>query len=144
MIGEDDAVKRLMQPCPAFADVLREFLSYADGNPNEHYNTLGELARWVVSQLRAGELDCLGDLFQELEWLMANAESEARLLIVIGFIEEIQNCCVSYPTPADRIHPDLFLPYLGPRTRAAWFDIVNGPLWRERSWPGRVQDERRP
>jgi len=139
VIGEDDAVKRLMQPCPAFADVLREYLSNG-GNPNEHYNTLGELARWVVSQVEAGEVHCLRELFNELERLMVNADPEARLVLVIGFVEELQNWCVSYPTPAKRVDPDLFLPYLGPQTRAEWFKLVNGPIWRGRSWPGQVLD----
>jgi|SRR5882672_6751432 len=139
-IDEAEAVKRMVLACPGFHDSL---VSYRDsgGNPEEGFNMMSELARWVVGQVSAGDFTCFQELFSELESLLANdLTNDARDVLVIGFIEDIHNDAVRLRKPDKRIDPDLVFPYLGPKSRATWFELVNHySKWGE-SWPGRVRD----
>jgi len=140
MIGEAEAVRRLLQVCPGFRDTLAAFTD-TGGRLDEGFNVMSELARLVVAQAKAGAWACFADLFDELEVLLGNSDADARQVLVIGFLEDIHNFTVRLESPATRSDPDAFLPYLGATSRAEWFRLVaNYVKWGE-AWPGRIAED---
>jgi hypothetical protein len=142
MVGEADVVDRLLAMCPGFID-SKPFRNYVetDGDMELHYVVLGYFAEWVVQKVSSRNLECLDALFREVEALLKTASEDARQLIVIGFIEDLQDYCVLYPDASDRLDPDLILPLLGPKARSAWFHLI-AYLWPigGRAWPG-IRDD---
>jgi len=96
---------------------------------------------WVVAQSRTGAFRCFDELFDELEVLLADADEDAWQVLVIGFIEDLHNLTVRLQDPSSRSDPDVFLSYLGTRTRAEWFGLINTYLKWGEQWPGRVVDK---
>jgi hypothetical protein len=140
VIGEHDAVRRLITICPGFQDSLAFYME-TYGRLDESYNVIGELAKWVVGQIRGDEFNCFTDLFNEFESVLVNATEDARQVLVIGFLEDIHNLTVRFHKPAEQIDPDVVLRYLGPKSRTEWFLLVRQYLdWGE-TWPGRTDDE---
>ena len=139
MIGEAEAVRRMVQVCPGFQGTLAAYED-SGGRLDEGFNVMAELARWVVAQAKAGALTCLGELFDELEVLLGNTDVDAHQLLLIGFLEDIHNFTVRIQDPESRSDPDVFLPYLGVTSRAEWFRLVaNYVKWGE-TWPGRIAE----
>jgi hypothetical protein len=138
--SEAEAVKRLMSACPGFDG---SFVRYREsgGDVEESYNVVGELAQWVVTQTSNGDFACFKELFAELESLFENPSPDVRQVLVTGFIEDIHNLAVFLEEPHRRVDPDLVLQYLGPASRAAWFELVKRYQQRGESWPGRVRDD---
>lgn len=133
MISEQDAVRRLVLLCPGFHDSL---VSYRDsgGSEEESFNFIAELADWVVRQVKARDFTCLAELFTEYEEILSDASPAAWQVLVIGFMEDLHNLTVRFHT--DQIDPDVFLPYLGPKSRAEWFRLVRHYVEWGETWPG--------
>jgi len=119
MTDKQEAVRRLVRVCPGFAEAWRKHLDWWGGEPAGEYNDLGELAEWVVKQITAGELDCFPALFSEVEVLLDGASDELNILLVVGFLEDLQNIAVN--TGAD---PDVVLSFLGRESRKGWFELI--------------------
>jgi hypothetical protein len=136
MISEQDAVRRLVLTCRGFHDSL---VSYRDGGGTEEesFNLIGELADWVVRQARARDFTCLKELFAEYETVLSAATPDAQQVLVIGFMEDLHNLTVRFHKPTDQIDPDLFLPFLGPKSRSEWFTLVRRYIEFGETWPGR-------
>ncbi len=140
MITEHDAVRRLVLICPGFHDSLVSFRD-SGGNPQESFNLIAELAEAVVVQTKAKDFTCVGDLFTEFEKVLADADPEARQVLVTGFLEDVHNFTVRFNKPEDQIDPDALLPYLGPKTRSEWFQLVGTYIRWGETWPGRTADD---
>jgi hypothetical protein len=131
-----DAVLRLVNACPGFKDAWEEHLDWWEGEPAGEYNDLGALAEWVADQLAARDFDCFPRLFGEVEALLVPAKRELRELLVVGLLEDTQNVATNR-----KIDPDLVLPFLGPESRKAWFELIR--LWHGpdgSGWPGQKHD----
>jgi len=129
-------VRRLIAICPGFAQAWQAHLDWWEGEPAGDYNDVGALAQWVVERIGAGELDCLPALFQDVEAILEDASDELRNLLLVGFLEDVQN--VAANTGVD---PDVVLPFLGPESRKGWFDLIkfwHGPDGS--GWVGRRPD----
>ncbi len=138
MLAKDEAVRRLVAACPSFDKAWQAHLAWWKGEPAGEYNDLGALAEWVVDQMAEGHLGCFDTLFNEVELLLTGANAELRNLLVIGFLEDIQNIAANRETD-----PDIVLPFLGPETRKGWFELIN--MWHGpggEGWPGRKDDLR--
>lgn len=139
MINEAEVVRRLTQVCPGFAPSLAAYEA-SEGRLDEAFNVMSELAKWVVTQSKSGSLECFDELFNEFETLLRNADPDAHQVLVIGFMEDIHNFAVRLEEPMKRADPDVFLPYLGVRSRNEWFRLVGTYVqWGER-WPGRLTE----
>lgn len=137
MISEQDAVRRLVLLCPAFHDSL---VSYRDsgGTEEESFNFIAEFADWVVRQVKAGDLTCLAELFSEYETILSDASPDAWQVLVAGFMEDLHDFTVRMHKPIDQIDPDVFLPFLGTKSRDAWFRLVRRYIENGETWPGRT------
>jgi len=136
MISEQDAVRRLVLICPEFHDSL---VSYREsgGSDEESFNLIGDLADWVVSQMKAGDYRCFQELFNEYEAILSDASPDARQVLVIGFMEDLHNLTVRFHKQADQMDPDALLPYLGSKSSNEWFTLVRQYLEWGETWPGR-------
>jgi len=123
MLSEDQVVDRLIAICPRFVDSFQAYLNQG-GDRNEYYNVMAELARWVGNRLLGQQRGCLQELFDELEALLPHATRPARDVLVIGFLEDIYLGYVRHPGAHSTVNADLFLSFLGPRSRLAWSELI--------------------
>jgi hypothetical protein len=140
VISKHEAVRRLIAVCPGFQDSLTRYLD-TDARLDEAYNVMGELANWVVEQMRANDFTCFSELFDEFERVLSEADPDAQQVLVIAFLEDVHNFGVWFQKPADRADPDVLLPYLGPQSRIEWFGLVRWYVNRGEPWPGRIQND---
>jgi hypothetical protein len=136
VVEKSQAVERLVAVCSGFNDAWQAHRDWWKGEPAGDYNDLGALAQWVVDRMAAGEHDCFATLFSELEALLSNASPKLRDLLVVGFLEDIQNVSTNRG-----IDPDVVLPFLGRESRRGWFDLIR--LWHGpdgTGWPGQKHD----
>jgi hypothetical protein len=133
VIDERQAVHRLVALCPDFAPDWLQYLDSWEGKPSGEYNDIGALAEWVVNRMAVGSLDCLAELFAEVESLLVGASREVRNVLVIGLLEDIQNL-----SKDQRVDPDIALIFLGPHSRKEWFFLISTI---QRDWPGQLHDE---
>jgi hypothetical protein len=136
VVEKSQAVERLVAACSGFKDAWQAHREQWKGEPAGDYNDLGVLAQWVVDRMAAGDHDCFAMLFSELEALLSNASPELRDLLVVGFLEDIQNVSTNRD-----IDPDVVLPFLGRESRRGWFDLIR--LWHGpdgTGWSGQKHD----
>lgn len=123
MISESEALRRLVIACPGFQDIWRQHLNDG-GHADGEYVHIGVLADWVVDQVVEGSRECLPELFAAVERLLEGASNDVRNLMVIGLLEDIQLFALGKLSPKPGFDPDAVLGMLGPRSRAAWFELI--------------------
>lgn len=133
MIDERQAVRRLVAVCPDFAPHWLQYLDSSEGKPSGEYNDMSALAEWVVNRVAAGILECMPELFFEVESLLVGASTDVRSVIVIGLLEDIQNMSKDL-----RVDPDIALSFLGLESRKEWFFLIRHV---QRDWPGQSDDQ---
>lgn len=79
------------------------------------YAVLGELAQHLVKQLEAGATAQFDKLFDAIEGLLSSTSPEARELITVGFLEDLQNISLNRG-----VHLTAWTPWLGSNTTDAW------------------------
>lgn len=135
MVTKQQAVNRLVAACPDFDGAWQDHLEYWKGEPAGEYFDLGALAQWIVDQVAAQRLDCFEALFNELEILLGGASDELRDLLVVGFLEGLQNVAANRG-----IDPDVALRFLGPESRRGWFQLIT--MWHGPDGTGWVGQKR--
>ena len=131
-LSQADAVSLLVRACKEFQPAWEKHQQEWGAEPAGHYNDLGALATWLVTEVGAGRTECLRAVARVFEDLLATRDRELRELLVVGFLEDVQNVAVN-----GGLSPDIFGVALGPRGRMAWDELV--VLWhgKDRSgWPG--------
>jgi hypothetical protein len=93
--------------------------------PDEPYNAMTVLARTLL-EVRADASIDLAQTFHAVESELFGADAEARNLIIVGLLEDLQNASLHAGVPLDA-----WMPSLGPTTLAAWTML-------ERLWTGMV------
>src|ERR1039457_6616925 len=136
VIAHQEAEDRLVAACSGFEETWLQRRAEWGSEQGGHYNDLGALAVWLVDRMAARQLDCFDHLFDELEALLADPSAELRELLVVGFLEDIQNVASNH-----RVDPDIVLPFLGPEARKGWFELIR--MWHGDAgagWPGQTED----
>ena len=90
------------------------------------YSILGELAQRLVACMQADETKHFGNVFESVETILGRASPETRDLIIVGFLEDLQNISLDGP-----LGLSAWTSWLGTSTREAW-DTV------EAAWSGRL------
>ena len=94
----------------------------SDGIPaDEPYNALGALAR-VLVDLHSDSSVGLADVFQAVERELVAADASTRNLLIVGFLEDLQNVSLNVGLPLD-----VWVESLGPMSLASW-GILEG-MW---------------
>jgi len=123
---ETEIMPRLVEEFPGFRPRWEKHLSFWKGEPAGGYNDISEFAHFVVKELYpSGKTEEVQHAFDLMEQWLVNGNQKVRDLVVIGFLEDVQN--IASWQPFGRA---VFLPFLGPQSRDAWNEI-------ERVWAGR-------
>ena len=136
MASNQEAVDRLVAVCTGFHETWLQRRDSWGSEQGGHYNDLGALATWMVDQMEARKVGCFDELFDELETLLEDPSAELRDLLVVGFLEDLQNVATNR-----HVDPDIVLPFLGPQARKGWFELIR--MWHGDTgsgWPGRRDD----
>ncbi len=85
------------------------------------YVDIGNMARFVVRQFKHRQTDCFDPIFSTVEQLLLKGDIETQNLIIVGFIEDIQNLAGNYGM---NYHHG-FDQWLRPLSQKAWNDVIN-------------------
>ena len=119
----DNVTSRIAATNAAVERRWHEILQSDDIGIDETYNVIGALARTVFEQ--STDLD-LGDVFNAVELELMSADQTTRSLLIVGFIEDLQNISVSRGGQLNT-----WIHWLGPTTLVAWRKV-------EQLWSGSI------
>src|SRR5260370_7861106 len=122
MSPESEAVRRVVSLCPGCQDVWRQHLNFA--HDEGEYIHINVLAEWVVDQATGRNLECLPELFAEVERILDGASRSVWNLMVIGLLEDIQLFALGKLEPKPGFDPDVVLGLLGPQSRRRCFRLI--------------------
>ena len=112
-------VQQAVESDPSFRPAWEAFLEEWQGERElPLYLALADLARHLVDQLDCGETDRFPAVLGVAEQWIARGDDYVVNAAIVGLLEGIQNICSHGPKSADR-----FLPWLGPKSVAAWEDL---------------------
>jgi len=113
MIG--DTSEAIIAASPDFGETWDRFKASYIYAPDEPYNHLGQLAHHLVNSIKAGKVVGFTPVFAEVEDQLTTASAEVRDLIIVGFLEDLQNISLNRDVPLTA-----WTPWLGKRTAQAW------------------------
>lgn len=122
-IDRDVAFALLLKACPGALKDWEEFQEEWKDEEMPAYFGMAVFSGHVVELLKRGETESFTEVFEVIERLIVEGDEEVRSLAIVGFIESLQNQA-SWTEKGDQV----FLPWLKPKTRAAWFELEE--LWR--------------
>ena len=118
-------MSRLVAEFPGFRPRWEKHLELWKGKPAGSYNDITEFVYFVVRDLYpSGKTEETKHVFELMEYCLKNGDKSLRELVVIGFLEDLQNLA-----SRQAFGKEAFLPFLGPKSREAWDEI-------ERFWAG--------
>ena len=125
-VTEAEIMPRLVEEFRAFRPRWEKHLSFWKGEPAGGYNDISEFAQFVVKELYpSGKTEEVQRAFDLMEQWLVNGNQKVCDIVVIGFLEDIQN--IASWQPFGRA---VFIPFLRPQSRDAWNEI-------ERVWAGK-------
>lgn len=123
-----NVVERLMGAYPRYSIEWETIKARTDFDSALPYSQLGELAVFLVDRIKDDDLEGIDVLFEEFESLVD--ERATRNLLIVGFLEDLQNVSLNRGVPIDR-----WTQWLGPKTSTAWKAVQD--LWSGRMMPDR-------
>lgn len=127
----------LLKACPGFGPTWSEYLARDTTVERLPYVEIGEFVNYLIDAASRGETGCLSEVFGAVEMLLNDGDSDVKELMIVGLVEDIQNMSLHRG-----LNPDIFLPFLGSRARAGWFDLIR--QWhgeKGKGWPGQVREQ---
>jgi len=122
---EADVMPRLVAEFPAFRPRWDKHLEYWEGIPAGYYNDITQFVYFVVRDLYpSGKIEEVQRALDVMEDLLNNGSKAVRELVVIGFLEDLQNLA-----SGQAFGKEAFIPFLGSKSREAWDEL-------ERFWSG--------
>jgi hypothetical protein len=125
VIQQDHIVLRLLQACPSARSAWDEHLAWWGDQERGIYNDTAVFAHHMNTALKAGDTREFAAFFGALEDFLADGNSDAKTVAVIGIIETLQNVASHEPPgyqPFER--------WLGPLSRQSWAEV-------EQMWSGK-------
>ena len=119
MIKKCDVMPLLLEACPGFVFAWRRYLKWLwmDAAPGIYQHT-GQVATYLVEMQAA---DCTREFpsaFAAIERIVTEGDEEARDAATAGVLNSVHS-----QSRLQAFGPDVFLPWLGPRSLAAWREI---------------------
>ena len=116
---------RLVAEFPDFRPRWEKHLEFWEGEPAGNYNDITQFVYFVVIDLYpSGKTQELQHAFDLMEYWLKNGSESLKELVVIGFLEDLQNLA-----SRQGFAKEAFVPFLGPKSREAWDEL-------ERLWGG--------
>jgi len=124
---EAEIMPLLAEKFPGFRPRWEKHLSFWKGEPAGGYNDISEFAQFVVKELySSGRTEETQRAFDLMELWLVNGNQNVRDLVVIGFLEDVQNIASWQP-----FGKAVFVPFLRTQSRDAWNEI-------EKVWLGKT------
>ncbi|HLF79671.1 MAG TPA: hypothetical protein VJB57_19495 [Dehalococcoidia bacterium] len=129
MVTAREVIPLLLEVVPSFRPTWEDFLTYWRKNdygsdvPSAPplYLATADLARHLIGMLRRGESDELAAVFGVVERLLKDGDEEARNLVCVGLLEDLQNAGLHRrDQDAATTQPEDFRAYLQPRSLECW------------------------
>lgn len=119
MIARDEMLPLVVAADLTFAPAWQRFLDeWGKETELPLYLALGDLADHLILQLDRGDTDRFPAVFDVVERWIVDGDAYVVNAAVVGLLETIQNICSHGTKSADR-----FLPWLEPKSKAAWEDL---------------------
>jgi len=118
-------IPKLLEVCPEFQAQWNEHLKYWGDEARGDYIDIAEFARFVVDCYANGRTQRFPQMFEAVEALLKHGHQKVKKLMTIGLLEDIQTIATHH-----EFGPDVFLKWLGPISREAWFRI-------SKAWEGK-------
>lgn len=116
---EADVMPRLVAEFPGFRSRWEKHLALWEGQPAGNYNDVTQFVYFVVRDLYpSGKTEDVQHAFDLMEFWLTNGNKGVRELVVIGFLEDLQNFASQ-----QTFGKEAFLPFLGPRSHEAWDEL---------------------
>lgn len=123
--------------CLLLASADNELKEYFDNYISDEYKIdeverldyidIGEIARFILTKFKAGKYETLKVLFDKVEILLIDCDTEIENLIVVGLFESLQNIC---GTETDYHY--VFNPWLRPISKEKWDKLIDS--WEGIEW----------
>lgn len=132
--GVDKLINELISTDESLKNYYLESLKeeYSDGDPTRlFYVDIENISRYIVECVKKGETDFLDKLFERVEYIISNCDSDVETLMVVGLFEGIQNIGgreIDYYSGFNR--------WLRPTSKIKWDNLIDGwegTDWRKRS-----------
>jgi len=115
----DPIIGIFLQLCPSFDEVWKSYLSrWSVGEVRGIINDLSEFSYHIVWLLVNNKTEEFGDIFDAVEYLLAEGNDAMHNILTTGLLENIQN--ITGNTGED---PRAFFEWLGPVTSMWWNEI---------------------
>ena len=112
-------IPRLLASCPSLTVPWKAHLDDWDGDERGNFNDAAVAAHLLVELLEAHDLQQLQRGLATIEDLLVGGDQEARAMLIVGVIEDVQT--ISSNRGLDLAE---FSPFLGPETAAAWDRVL--------------------
>jgi hypothetical protein len=123
---EAEVMPRLVAEFPAFAPRWEKHLESREGKSPGSYIGIALFVRFVIQDLYpGGKTEEVQRAFDLMEDWLKNGYVNVQELVVIGFLENLQNLASQQPFGKEG-----FIPFLGLKSREAWGDL-------EKFWAGK-------
>ena len=122
----DDAAAVLIRTAPTFESHWRTQVAEEPELGELPYTAVGRLAKHIVDDLRLDPAARLETTFETVETLITTGGPKCRNLLIVGFLEDLQNASLYAEVPLD-----FWKHWLGRETADAW-------SWLIEVWEGRM------
>lgn len=123
--SEAEVMPRLIAEFPGLRPRWEEHLQFYEGKSPGNYVDISLFVRFIVQDLYpSGKIEEVQRAFDLMEHWLKNGHANVRQLVVVGFLEDLQNLASQQP-----FGKEAFIPFLRPKSREAWDDL-------ERFWAG--------
>ena len=123
---EAEVMPRLIAEFPGFRPRWERHIEFWKGEPAGNYNDITQFVYFVVRDLYpSGKTEEVRHAFDLMEYWLNNGDKGVRDLVVIGFVEDLQNLA-----SREAFAKEVFVPFLGPKSREAWDEL-------KRIWSGK-------
>lgn len=124
-------INDFLRACPGYDAILRQAVEQNEGVPPPLSDIMTALAYFIVDSYESGQADNLLGVFDWIEQCVERGDDEVQEAIKFWLLEPLQNIASHRQFGAD-----VFLKWVKPRTRVAWFEVVE--LWKGKTTLGDV------
>jgi hypothetical protein len=116
---EADVMPRLVAEFPGFRPRWEKHLEFWEGAPAGNYNDITQFVYFVVRDLYpSGKIEEVQHAFDLMEYWLKNGNESVRELVMIGFLEDLQNLA-----SRQGFAKEAFVPFLGLKSHEAWDEL---------------------
>jgi hypothetical protein len=114
MYTEKHVIPLFLKACPGWKEALEKVRADWHGNKPNPYNEISSLAHFLVNPYKDGTTSDFPKIFNTLELIIQEGNHQAKELLVVGLIEDLQNISTS-----ESLGSDIFKPWLREESRKA-------------------------